>query len=253
MEVLGLNVEVENLDLEICQGDSIMVGGLIYFETGSFVDTLDASSGCDSAIINLNLIVNEIYDVSVDSTICEGESIIVGGTIYSQNGTFVNDLNSSEGCDSIVTLNLTVNPVAQITVDEYICDGQNITIGNSTYDATGTYVDTLLSSLGCDSIITLNLVVDDILEINLVENICPGESIVVGSSIYNQTGIYQDTLATQDGCDSLITLNLTVHEEYNNFIEESICEGEELIIGDSTYTTTGNYFNVLQIHKMSSF
>ena len=145
--------------------------------------------------------INDIYGISVDSTICEGESVIVGGIAYTQNGTFVNNLNSIEGCDSIVTLNLTVNPVAQIILDEYLCEGQSVTVGNMTYDATGTYVNTLLSSLGCDSIVTLNLTVDDVLEINLVESICPGESYVVGSSIYTQAGTYQDTLATLDGCD----------------------------------------------------
>ncbi|MFK8009738.1 MAG: Ig-like domain-containing protein [Saprospiraceae bacterium] len=154
LEVIELVVDIENLDLEICQGDSIMVGNSVYFEAGNFVDTLDATSGCDSVIINLNLIVNDIYNVTIDSTICEGESVDIGGNTHSQNGIFVNDLTSTEGCDSIVTLNLTVNPIAQITLDEYICEGQTITIGNTTYDETGTYVSTLLSSTGCDSIVT---------------------------------------------------------------------------------------------------
>jgi gliding motility-associated-like protein len=246
LEVKALTVENESFELEICKGDSIVVGGSVYFETGNFIDTLSASSGCDSAIINLDLIVFDTYRFFVDSTICEGEFVTVGGMNYFENGSFEIDFNSIEGCDSLVTLNLTVNPVTQITLDEYLCGGQTFTVGNTTYDTTGVYVNKLLSSLGCDSVVILNLVIDNILEINLVENICPGESFVVGSSIYTQTGVYQDTLVALNGCDSLITLDLTLTEQYNILIQESICSGEELVIGDSTYNSSGIYFNVMQ-------
>ncbi len=52
-----------------------------------------------------------------------------------------------------------------VTIDTTICHGSTVTIGSNTYDSTGSYVDTLLTALGCDSIITTNLTVIDIADI----------------------------------------------------------------------------------------
>lgn len=45
---------------------------------------------------------------------------------------------------------------------------------------------------------------------SFAESICEGMSVTIGNSQYNSTGIYQDTLVNSVGCDSIITLNLTV-------------------------------------------
>ena len=246
LTVIDQEVTVETLDVNLCQGDSIVFGNATYYQTGIFADTLDAATGCDSAIINLNLVIHEPFNLNIDSTICEGDSVLVGATSYTQNGVFVNNLSSIYGCDSIVTLNLTVNPVAHIVLDEAICDGENFMVGNNPHSSTGTYVDTLSALTGCDSIVVLNLIVNDVPKNSLAENICEGDAYVVGSSIYTQTGIYKDTLTTINGCDSIITLDLTVHEIYAETIVAEICDGENYPVGDSLYSVSGNYVTNLQ-------
>ena len=103
-----------------------------------------------------------------------------------------------------------------------ICNGLSIVVGNSTYDSTGVYSDTLLAFNGCDSIITTNLTVLISSASNVINDvtICDGDSIVVGSSVYNLTGSYTDILVNSAGCDSIITTNLTIQtptlSRYNN-------------------------------------
>ena len=64
--------------------------------------------------------------------------------------------------------------------------------------------------MGCDSIATLNLTINQpVLFVNQ-QSICDGDSIVVGSSVYTSTGIYNDTLIASNGCDSIVITSLNV-------------------------------------------
>ena len=77
---------------------------------------------------------------------------------------------------------------------ESVCEGQTVTIGTSTYGATGLYTETLTSSAGCDSIITLDLTVSDAIEVSMVESVCEGQTVTIGNSTYGSTGVYTETL-----------------------------------------------------------
>jgi gliding motility-associated-like protein len=65
-------------------------------------------------------------------------------------------------------------------ITDTICEGLTYVTGNSAYDQTGIYVDSLISSLGCDSIVTLDLTVDDdpdiTAQISTFDPVCVGES-----------------------------------------------------------------------------
>jgi hypothetical protein len=77
------------------------------------------------------------------------------------SGIFVDTLISATGCDSIVTLDLTVNPTLFGTTTAVICDHQAPFVWNgSPYAVSGIFVDTLISATGCDSIVTLDLTVN---------------------------------------------------------------------------------------------
>ncbi|KGE87987.1 hypothetical protein IX84_12805, partial [Phaeodactylibacter xiamenensis] len=77
---------------------------------------------------------------------------------------------------------------------------------------------------------------------SLTEEICDYETYTVGTSVYNTTGIYTDTLSSVvTGCDSIVTLDLTVHPTLFTDLTEEICDGETYTVGTSDYTTSGNY------------
>jgi gliding motility-associated-like protein len=101
-------------------------------------------------------------------------------------GQYPVTLTSSGGCDSIVTTNLTVNSVLTSSVDASICQGQSFTLPDgSTVTAAGQYPVTLTSSGGCDSIVTTNLIINDLPQALLVAptEICDGDSLVVTVSL----------------------------------------------------------------------
>ncbi|MGB0871032.1 MAG: PA domain-containing protein [Flavobacteriales bacterium] len=228
----------------ICSGETFTVGGSVYTSTGYYSNSFTNIYGCDS-IVTLNLTVNPTSSTPLTESICEGESFMVGSSIYSSTGNYADTLNNIYGCDSIVTLNLTVNPTPTTPLTESICEGESFMVGSSAYTTSGNYTNTLSNMYGCDSVVTLNLTVNPISNTPLTESICEGENYTVGSSIYTSTGIYTDTFMNVYGCDSIVSLDLTVHPLFNIPLAESICMGETFIVGSTGYTTTGNYSDTL--------
>ncbi|MBT4881376.1 MAG: T9SS type A sorting domain-containing protein [Flavobacteriales bacterium] len=159
------------------------------------------------------------YDIEVKQSsqptnysICDGESITVAGNVYNATGLYIDSLFSNLGCDSIVLTNLIVNSNITFTNNQTICIGETYTINGNIYDTTGTYVDSLQTIAGCDSIITTNLTILSISPGSSINNqtICMGDYIMVGTHTYFAAGTYFDTLTSDNGCDSIVTTNLTV-------------------------------------------
>jgi len=235
------------LNISICLGSSYPVGDSTYTEDGTYIDTLSSVvTGCDS-IVTLNLTVTDFYEINLVEEICEGETYTVGTTDYGTTGLYSDMFVSSDGCDSIVNLDLTVIPFPRVTIDSTICDGDSVLVNDIAYTTTGTFVDTMTSLVsGCDSIVTLNLTVNEVFETFLTEEICDGEEYMVGSSTYTTTGTYQDVLRSSNGCDSTVNLDLTVHPILMTGLVDTLCFGDSFTVGiNSTYTTTGIYTDTL--------
>ncbi len=233
-----------NLTRSICEGESVTIGSSTYTISGSYQDVFIAQDGCDS-LVNLALTVFPIPVTNLVQVICQGESFSVGSSTYTTSGMYQDVLTAVTGCDSIVNLNLTVNPTFTTTLTEAICDGESFTVGTSTYTTSGTYTDVLTASNGCDSTVTLNLTVHPIPMTNLVRTICAGESFTVGSSSFNTSGTFQTILTAATGCDSIVNLNLTVRAPIATTLTRAICDGENFTVGTSSYTTSGTFTDVL--------
>lgn len=144
----------------------------------------------------------------LDTTLCLGDSLIVGDSTLQSSGFYEIELLSYAGCDSLVQVDLTVLPPVFTTLSDTLCPGQTFQVGDSIYNTTGIYEDTLATVAGCDSIVTLGLTV---LAPNIVDTtitICQGEAFAVGDSLLTEAGDYSFFLASAQNCDS--TLNITV-------------------------------------------
>ena len=155
-------------DTTICYDETVTwVDGKMYDSTQKGVSHSIPFAGttCDSVIYTLNLIVlPQTKEVVTDTTICYGETITwVDGKVYDSTIKGVSYGVPFKGmtCDSVVyTLNLTVLPdvVYEPTETDYFCPASTHEWRNHTYDAPGTYYDTVYNVLGCESnIYTLEL------------------------------------------------------------------------------------------------
>ncbi len=235
---------LETIAAEICQGDQYLFGGINYSTSGVYRDTLMSTGGCDS-IVELTLTVHTVSEQNITAEICQGDQYLFGGINYSSSGTYRDTIPASNGCDSIIILELTVHPTAQTLIEHLICEGSSFVFGGQSYNTSGTYHDTLATQQGCDSVITLMLSVLDQFETEIAVQICVGDEYVFGGNTLTQSGIYRDTLSSVDGCDSIIILDLAVVDEIHTTIEATICSGDQFTFGGNDYATSGIYRDTL--------
>jgi hypothetical protein len=229
----------------ICTAGSYTINGNTYTTAGTYTDILQTANGCDSTVVT-ELTVVTSFNITNTLALCEGESITVGTNTYTASGTYTDLLQSTLGCDSIVTTVLTVNPTFIHTNQVSICEGESITVGTNTYTTSGTYTDLLQTLNGCDSTIVTELTVNPIHTVTNPQTICASGSYSINGNTYTTAGTYTDILQTANGCDSTVITELTVVETFDVTNSLTICEGESVTVGSSTYTISGTYTDVLQ-------
>ncbi len=232
------------LDAQICEGQNYYVGQDSFSMAGMYQIPLVSTGGCDS-IVNLNLTITESLEQTDLVTICEGDTVFVGSTPYTTTGMFPSSYTSGSGCDSTYILDLTVLPNTSTTIDPVICSGTTFSIGAEVFDSTDTYQVTLVNAAGCDSLVTINLLVEDQLVGFDAVTLCAGDTAFVEGQPFTTTGLYEFDYVTAEGCDSLYQLDLTIQTSISSSINAEICEGSSYAIGDSTLTVPGVYDIVL--------
>jgi len=132
--------------------------------------------------------------VSQNKSFCTGYShTLPGGTIVSTPGTYYDTLVMKNGCDSMITINLTEKPNSFSILSVTLCAGESYTLPSGTVvTESGVYRDTLKSKNGCDSIHTVSLTINDAPLANLPSDITinNGQSVTmtgVGYGTYSWT------------------------------------------------------------------
>ena len=95
--------------MTICYGTSVTIGGNTHTSSGVYNDILPAANGCDSVLTTTLTVSSPIASTQIVS-LCQGQSLFVGTSIYYSSGIYTDMLNSFSGCDSVVITNLTVHP-----------------------------------------------------------------------------------------------------------------------------------------------
>ena len=129
-----------------------------------------------------------------------------------------------------------------------ICFGETYPWNGKEYNATGEYTYTTVAANGADSIVTLNLtVLPEVPVTEEVAAICFGETYTWQGQEYSASGEYSVTLEDVNGCDSVITLTLTIHPQTSATTEEmTVAFGETYDWNGTTYTESGEYTITLQ-------
>src|SRR5690606_8170201 len=117
------------------------------------------------------------------------ESFNFNGDFLTAAGTYHDTLPAANGCDSIITLNLTVLPRSFTNLQAEICQGDTFDFNGSKLTTTGIYSDTLLAANQCDSIVTLDLNVKPLSYTNIADSIFSNGSYHFNESNITEAGI----------------------------------------------------------------
>ena len=224
LDLTVLNGSSDTIRASICSGASYQENGFDESVAGTYTQQLKSASGADS-LVTLVLAVHPTYNDTVSQTIVQGDSYTFAGNTYDTEGLYTTRLQTVSGCDSIVTLNLTVLSGSSDTIRASICSGASYQENGFDESVAGTYTQQLKSASGADSLVTLVLAVLPTYNDTVSQTIFQGDSYTFAGNTYDMEGLYTTRLQTVLGCDSIVTLNLSVLNGSSDTIRASICFG----------------------------
>jgi len=233
-----LNLAVNNgssniINQTICQGQSLQVGLNTYDQTGTYTIPLKNSVNCDS-IVTLNLTVTNAITHTLNLSICQGQSIQVGNKTFYSTGTYVEKLKNPNNCDSIVTLNLKVNPKYLFIENGATCKGVPYRFYHQNLSSSGVFYQNYNTIHGCDSIYELRLKVTEISGISQSE-FCKGDSVKLKNRYVKNSGDYYDTFKLPSGCDSFHLTRVSVKSWPVSQVDTVLCLGDSFVYKSKTY------------------
>jgi hypothetical protein len=238
---------------QICQGQTLQMGGQTFSTGGNYQVVLPGSgTDCDT-LVNLTLSVLPTQ-TSISATTCSNQPYSFDGQNLNVSGVYRDTLINVLGCDSVVTLNLTVRPAYSQTISVVNCPGTSYNFGNQVLTTSGIYTNTFSTIDGCDSVVQLNLTFADSIQIVAqggLNGFCPGGSLRIGTLSSSQQGTYQwkfngniigtantDTLLVNQAgtyqAEMVLTPTCTL---YSNILNVSVLNCNQ-ITGDLRYDNT---------------
>jgi gliding motility-associated-like protein len=145
------------LNPKICRGDSFSVGKRAYRISGNYADTFTNVRGCDS-IVNTSLTVLTDTSLSIKTAICLGDTIRFNNLPFFATGIYQIITVRSNGCDSVINLQLTVNPPQFVSQQLSLCNTDSFAYRSKKYPLPLSLRDTLSASTGCDSVFELSVI-----------------------------------------------------------------------------------------------
>ncbi len=160
----------------------------------------------------VNVTVKPVGTSIIDTSVCEGESFMVGTQVFTEAGIYTITLNNaaSNNCDSIISLTLSTTPSITETIDEEICNGDTFFVLGVPYTETTDELIEFTGPEGCPNFIHLDLTVTDTFFTEIDQTICSGDTLDFAGIGVFQSGTYAHVEETKPACFEKTTLNLTV-------------------------------------------
>ena len=266
--------------------------GLYNTETGFFGTSSSSiqylwSNGATTSNITVSPMVSTTYYCTItgiDGVICtDSVHVIVSqpnstveevsscqpyewnGNVYDQSGVYSWTGISSTGCDSIVTLNLTILPAVTNAISATITEGQSYTLGIQILTTAGTYTEVFTSAAGCDSTFTLTLAVEPLLTCEITApstTLCEGEPVTLSVNTTGGPGASSQLPANlQQGLVAYYPFNGNANDESGNgndgVVNGATLTSDRLGLLNSAYYFNGTdskiqFFNEFVLHQDSN-
>ena len=227
-------------NVTLCAGDTLWIGGMPYFSNGVILDTIQ-NLNCDS-LVRYQITTLPYLSRTVNITLCQGQSYLWDNLLLNQAGVFYDTVLVSNGCDSIITLNLGYIVPTLVQTNQWLCQGDSLFFASVYLSTSGIYRDTIRSINGCDSVwLRLQLNVHSPLRDTLQDSVCFNEPYIFGTDTLRFSGVYTDTIPGLSGCDSIHTLFLYVRPSVDTTINVFYPFGTYYPVGNYVFNTTGRF------------
>lgn len=219
-------------------------GNYVWSQSGTYSDTIVNVAGGDS-VMTIVLTVNMPDVTFIQEVSCGSFSWAMSGLVYSNSGNYAATTQNIYGCDSTVILGLTIVAPSADTMAVTECDTYQWAVNGVTYSSSGMYTEVFTDQFGCDSTFTLDLTILNASSSSLSEIACDAYTWSANGINYTSSGIYTETMINAQGCDSTVTLNLTILNSNTNVEYQTVCDQFTWIQNGETYTASGQYGDTL--------
>ena len=229
-------------------------GSVIANETGGTAPFTYLWSNGVITQLNENIPAGNYCVTITDAIGCTAEDCVdLDFSILSANATgdVLDCFNDSNG-----TISFSVSNGAAPYTYSYVNTNNPIIVGSGSINADGDLI--VINSLPAGnyqieieddngSTTMAFTIITEPLEISSIQDftLCFGESVVIGNTTYNSTGAISETLLAANGCDSLVSGMITLLSDPSFTIDSTICFGENVLVANSTYTSSGIYLDTI--------
>ncbi len=227
--IVTINTSNTGTDVQTaCTSYTWPLNGTVYTaSTNTPTVTLTNTAGCDS-VVTLDLTINTPNTGTDVQTACITYTWPLNGTTYTAStNTPTVTLTNAAGCDSVVTLDLTINNSNTVTDIQTACDSYTWPLNGTVYTAsTNTPTVTLTNAAGCDSVVTLDLTINTFATGTDVQIACVSYTWIDGNTYTssNNTATHTIPNGSVNGCDSVVTLDLTINTPTTGTDIQTACD-----------------------------
>lgn len=153
---------IEVQDVKLCRGDSVhLQDGSWHSESGTVTFVLDNDSICPRQITTHIDFFEAVPEVHYHETSCIGDSILIGSSVFVSDTTYVQRLQSINGCDSVSVFHLVFNSPYFGSIDTVVCEGDSVYIDNVWVKPNNQLISSYIGSNNCDSTVVYYVMKDE--------------------------------------------------------------------------------------------
>ncbi|PWH84946.1 fibronectin type III domain-containing protein, partial [Brumimicrobium oceani] len=236
---LTINNSNTGTDVQVACDSYTWIDGVTYTASNNVaMHTLTNVAGCDS-VVTLDLTINNSTTGTDTQVACDSYTWIDGVTYLASNNVATHTLSNAAGCDSVVTLDLTINNSNTGTDVQVACDSYTWIDGVTYIASNNVATHTLTNTAGCDSVVTLDLTINNSNTGTDVITACDSYTWIDGVTYLASNNVATHTLSNAAGCDSVVTLDLTINNSNTGTDVQVACDSYTWIDG-VTYTASNN-------------
>jgi hypothetical protein len=236
---LTINNSTTGTDTQVaCDTYTWMDGNTYTSSNNSATQMFTNAVGCDS-LVTLDLTINNSTTGTDAQVACDTYTWIDGNTYTVSNNSATQMFTSALGCDSLVTLDLTINNSTTGTDTQVACDTYTWIDGNTYTSSNNSATQMFTSALGCDSLVTLDLTINNSTTGTDTQVACDTYTWVDGNMYTASNNSATQMFTTALGCDSLVTLDLTINNSTTGTDTQVACDTFTWVDGNM-YTTSNN-------------
>ena len=248
--IIELRLTVTRLyddSVSVCANDlPLMWRGQTIYESGIYRDTVSSTNGTSVVGIKVTVLPIAHLEEPIMKTICEGDFYKFGDSILTTQGTYYDTLTAANGCDSIVTLVLQVQPTEYKSEVRRIFEGDSVLFDGVWYKESGVYEYREINEHGCTDTYQLILTVLKSFNIDTMAVVCDNELPFIWRGYeYNESGDYSLPIAWTDSSRVVKTLHLTVNHTFYMEQNISLCSGDTFLFNGKQYFESGFFYDTV--------